>query len=626
MQTILTLDSGTANMLFAAAVEKGIRKGRREAILDKLEEMAYGLFPSGSNLLSLMLKNNAADAAAVSEPDRLRKIGATALDGRKSAREELRQDGRYYTPAWIIDQILDLLWEDLFPGNEFHPHAVQRICDPAMGCGYFLLRLIEKAHDELKVTRSECRQWVGECFYGVDKDPFAVFMARALLWLALSDGSAEFSPDPARFVCGDSLLGDGFSPSSCSGCKDAEASVDWDAVFPEVAANSGFDFIFGNPPYEVLTNFKTKPNHRLLAEQLRCSGLYHDSLNGQINLCRCFIERSLDLVRPGGLVSMVVPLSLARDASAASLRRRLLMKCQAVDWLLYDEDYAIFPGVTQSACIFLAKKDAGAAAKVRIRVGGDCPEELLIDDLTRFGGEKIAIPALAAREMDILHWFWENAPCVLSDAVSCHVGEVDQTEFRNCMSDTATGCILARGAHMAPFYVDCRPIEGKERFLRLEKFLEMKNSMAEKCRERVSRPRVAQLGIRNMKSRPRLVAAVLPPNVYAGNSLNVFYPVESLPLAYVAGMLNSRILDWLFRVVSSNNNINLQEMRGLPFPAWDNAALVKKVASAYAECSCINAEGTASPKELAGARLKLDKAVAACYGLPDALFSILIDQ
>lgn len=611
------------------AKETGIQKARPEALLERLEGFSADLFPDGAQVFQALMTapQKERQKENVHGSDRLRRIGDEFLRAGSSSAGLAKREGRYYTPVWVIDKILELLWADIFPDNEFNSRSCRTFCDPSMGCGYFFLRLVELAGVSFGVKLPELREWVGHCFYGVDKDPASVFMTRALLWLCLSDRDGEFVPDNMHFVCGEALLGDGFGCSRQSRLDPFErkSSVDWNVVFPEIASVDGFDIIAGNPPYEVLTNFQTQTDKKWFADALRVSGLYFDALTGQINLYRCFIERSLNLLKPGGIMSFVVPMSLTRDLSAESVRRHLINSCSSDRWLLYGEDEGIFPGISQAACIFRARAFGGKTPVLRISMGHSQPETLDVEELEDGTNGTLLIPSLDPEGLAVLRWFWQNPFGELADVADSHVGEVDQTFFRDCMSDQPTGCILARGTHLSPFYIDVADVAGKERYLKRDLFLQKKGAMAASCQERVKGKRLAQLGIRNLHSRPRLVAAILPEGVYAGNSLNIFYPWEGVSLQYLAGMLNSRILDWYFRIGSANNNINLHEMRTVPFPLEAEERDIRAVEEAYVVCEKLASAGKDEAK-LAGARQELDRAVAACFAMPDELFEQILKQ
>lgn len=527
--------------------------------------------------------------------------------------EARRLAGAFYTPERIIDTILDHLWNDIAPNAPGLDQPVT-ICDPAMGCGFFHLRLIDRLL-AAGIERETVRQWSDSALYGVDLDAESVFLARIFLWLSLSDRDAEFIPRAEHFRQGDSLLGPAFAQ------KGRRGGLEWTASFPEIAASEGFSVIFGNPPYEVLTNFSRYPDSRRRAEALRTSGWYEASLQGQINLYRCFIERSLDLLQLGGRLGFVVPLSLARDGTAAAMRMRLLTRERARDWHLFSEGDALFRGVTQSACVFTATRDGGDAETVRVRSWrGDA--RLAVTELRNFSGNGLAIPDAGRDDLRLWRWIRKNIRTRLGDFVEMRVGEVDQTVYRDCMLDDDSGCILARGAHIQPFWLDVQPTPGHERFLDEAKFLAKKCGSGEACRRRANEWRIAQLGIRNMRTRPRLVAALAPPGTYLGNSLNVYYPLDGVNISFFCGLLNSRLLDWMFCLGSGNNNINLREMAALPCPspyATGGDDTIAGIARAFDRCRLKADKGRKFDKE----KRELDLRVEAFYRIPEKLRDLI---
>lgn len=588
--------------LWRLAKSRGICRDTDE-FAGTLEKMARGLFPG----IGKWVKNISGLEGGKAGGESWRSIGDVCW--RKGAeREERRLAGSFYTPDFLIDRILDLLWEEIIPGV-MDPDKAITVCDPAMGCGFFLLRLVERLKEK-RISAERIAEWVSGNVYGVDKDANAVFLARSLLWVTLSEPGAVFWPDPGKLCCGDSLLGPGFGQGGKGN------GVMWGKAFPEIASAGGFGVVFGNPPYEVLTNFARNPAAKRYAEKLRSSGWYKDSLKGQINLYRCFIERGLGLVRDGGALSFVVPLSLARDGVAVGLRKRLLLKDGAEEWLLYGEGESGFDGVIQSVCVFAARKGKGAAKRVRVESSKGIGE-LEVDELEGFGGGVAAIPEVGAAELRLWRWIRENVAGTLGKAVEMRVGEVDQTVYRDCMRDEDTGCLLARGGHLQPFVLDSEAKAGKERFLDKARFWAKKGGVKRTLLEKIEVERVVQLGIRNMKTRPRLVAAVAPPGVYLGNSLNVFYPRNGMSSRCLCGVLNSRLLDWMFCLGSGNNNINLREMAGLPFPDdFDKTAAlgVEKATERCIKAAIKGADG-------AGVRSEMDRHVEALYRIPAHLLN-----
>ena len=146
--------------------------------------------------------------------------------------EERRRSGSHYTPA----QLTRLTVADaLRPWLERHGHRptpedilALRICDPAMGSGAFLVELCrflaellvkawgQNLPKELMPGGSAygeepliyARRLVAQgCLYGVDKNPFAVNLARLSLWLVTLSKNLPFTFVDHALKEGDSLVG-----------------------------------------------------------------------------------------------------------------------------------------------------------------------------------------------------------------------------------------------------------------------------------------------------------------------------------------------------------------------------------------------------------------------------------
>ena len=147
--------------------------------------------------------------------------------------EERRRSGSHYTPRSLTRPIVE---EALRPWLErcgHRPTAAQildlKVCDPAMGSGAFLVEscrylaeLLEQAwtweglpqalqpgglahgEDTLIYARRLIAQ---SCLYGVDKNPFAVNLAKLSLWLVTLSRSTPFTFVDHALKYGDSLVG-----------------------------------------------------------------------------------------------------------------------------------------------------------------------------------------------------------------------------------------------------------------------------------------------------------------------------------------------------------------------------------------------------------------------------------
>ena len=93
----------------------------------------------------------------------------------------------------------------------------------------------------------------------------------------------------------------------------------------------GFDIVIGNPPYEALSKSMSKEAVNALK-----SGKRYQTTNVG-DLYSLFCETALTLANPnGGIVTLVVPLSMAFGQQQATLRRIFELRCQKISLRHYD--------------------------------------------------------------------------------------------------------------------------------------------------------------------------------------------------------------------------------------------------------------------------------------------------
>ncbi len=171
----------------------------------------------------------AEDVLAALEPLRQRKVpvakpGTLALH----PGPERRRTSSHYTPRSLSEPIVRRALEPLFKAMGEMPTSERilnlKVCDPAMGSGAFLVEACRFLGDQLVAawTREKkvdlapkgddivmrARRIVAQrCLYGVDKNPFAVSLAKLSLWLVTLAKNEPFTFLDHALRCGDSLVG-----------------------------------------------------------------------------------------------------------------------------------------------------------------------------------------------------------------------------------------------------------------------------------------------------------------------------------------------------------------------------------------------------------------------------------
>ena len=175
--------------------------------------------------------------------------------------------GIYYTPSYIVDYIVKNTVGEYIKDKTIDQILDVNIVDPACGSGSFLTRAFQEvcAIIEQKLGKGErgratsFQDYKGRlsfgqkamimssCIYGVDLDEKAVELAQLNLLLKILE---DETPDTHKRLlpnlrdnikCGNSLIDD------INVAEDK--AFKWEAQFPEVFREGGFDVVIGNPPY-----------------------------------------------------------------------------------------------------------------------------------------------------------------------------------------------------------------------------------------------------------------------------------------------------------------------------------------------------------------------------------------
>lgn len=105
----------------------------------------------------------------------------------------------------------------------------------------------------------------------------------------------------------------------------------WELEFPEVyfAGNEprerpGFDAVIGNPPYDILSELENEQNLTGLRSVIEAEPIYDPSRIGKNDLYKLFTCLAIDLVREGGYLGFITPMTILGDSIAVGVRRKLM--------------------------------------------------------------------------------------------------------------------------------------------------------------------------------------------------------------------------------------------------------------------------------------------------------------
>ncbi len=365
------------------------------------------------------------DVEVAVDPEMLGKVFEELVTGR-------HESGSYYTPKPIVSfmcrealkgylktqvsaesheaiaQFVDEHNSDNLVNSEAILEALRRVrcCDLAAGSGAYLLGILHELLDlrqclfaakglDSNTIYQRKLDIIENNLYGVDKDVFAVNIARLRLWLSLAVEYQGEKPNPLpnlkyKLEVGDSLIAP--SPTTTgvirsaliekyrqkkakymrthiggekrtledeinglktqirlitNGSTQVPEGFDWAVEFAEVFTDGGFDILLANPPYvrqELIKHLKP-----ILQK------VYPATYNGTSDLYCFFYARALQLLKIGGMLAFISPNKWFRSKYGEKLRKHIADTCQVHSITDFGE-LPVFKSAATFPMIFIGQK------------------------------------------------------------------------------------------------------------------------------------------------------------------------------------------------------------------------------------------------------------------------------
>jgi len=368
---------------------------------------------------------------------------------------------------------------------------------------------------------------------------------------------------------------------------------------------NGFDIVIGNPPY-----FQTK------------KGLY-SSLQypfsegkdpGKQNMYKLFVEHSYNNAKEQGIACMIVQSSLMCDMSSKHTRELLLNHTclkQVIEFpkTAPTKEGQVFESVCQGTCIYLFKKERPCGEPFILSVNNDCTtidhmlkESIHQEALIEFYPEDYAIPLLKPNEFEILKKV-KRATRLSELSESVRQGDFNLANDKDKITSSDTGVKLIRGRSIGSYYVNYDVDEYVKSSFRKDYQKENKSNMFILCQEvsGLVDPRRIHCCLSNTEE-----------SFLCGHTVNKVLLTEQEKTLYVIGILNSMLLDWIFRKTSSNNHVGGYELKQLPIKVDSDTTPYESIISQILEQKShdYNADTSALESEL-------DNLIFKLYGLKE---------
>lgn len=157
-----------------------------------------------------------------------------------------------------------------------------------------------------------------------------------------------------NIICGNSLIGPEISGQGMLfGDADTERinAFNWETGFPEIMKAGGFDAVIGNPPYiRIQAMQEWAP-----VEVDFYKRAYNSASAGNYDIYVVFVEKGLSLVREQGRLGFILPHKFF-NAQYGQPLRSILSKGKHVRHIVHFGDQQVFDGATNYTCLLFLEK------------------------------------------------------------------------------------------------------------------------------------------------------------------------------------------------------------------------------------------------------------------------------
>ncbi len=439
--------------------------------------------------------------------------------------------GAFYTPPALANRLLDMAEEQGIDWTR------ARVLDPASGGGAFLLPAAERMVAALPAAEPAIvlRQ-IGTRLVGLELDPYAAGFGQNAVELLLADVTAAAGrPAPVIVRVADTL---------------------------EEAPAAHFDLVISNPPYGRIT---------LTPEQRQ---RFARSLYGHANLYGVFTDIAVRWAKKGGTIAYLTPTSFLSGSYYSALRELIAKEAPPVAIDFVHARRGVFEDVLQETLLAAYKRGGkpGRAQIHYVEVANE-REARVIRNGTIGLPSPAAQPWLAPREPrhSALIAAAEAMPTRLADwGYSVSTGPLVWNRYKDQMRHRP-----ARGAHPL-IWAEAVSADGRFAF-RAEKRNHAPYFKIERGDTWLLVEEACVLVQRTTAKEQarRLIAAELPAafiaehgGVVVENHLNMVRPSAkpAVSPATLAAVLNSAVVDQLFRCINGSVAVSAFEMEALPLP------------------------------------------------------------
>lgn len=486
-----------------------------------------------------------------------------------------KQTGSYYTDLNMTDaMVTDVVNKVLLDRKKIWK---MKFLEPCVGTGNFVfsyLRIVKS----LDLSIDQYTELINNIYVcDINKDALELYKKNFSLFVFQTFGII-ISPNYYETHISNGLLFDVTNISS--------DYISIENAFPHLKEKS-FDIIITNPPYKNLKaersfyeNESDFNSDKLIYSKISIISkqIFSYCTEGIANLFKYFVEEITDkYANNDAYVNVLIPSSILSDKSCSKLRTHLLKDC-CIQSIKVLPETCPYVNAQQALCAIFYKTNGKTNDFIIFKDYYNEEYQFTTFHINDALNEKTgnAIFAISNQENLIIKQLHRFKTVKDLPFIHNYRGELDLTINKKSICNEKTEYQLLRGRNIA--YYELIETDNKEYVY---------PSFVEACSkiDFVKKDRIICQQVVNMKKERRVSFVYIPKDYVLGNSCN-FISVDNnkygIDLYTLLGLFNSKLINWYFKLTSSNNHINNYEIDNFPVPI-DSAELseISKLAKEF---------------------------------------------
>ena len=493
---------------------------------------------------------------------------------------ERKRTGSYYTDLDLTNIMMDELVSYIFERNKEIWNL--RFLEPCVGSGNFVFSYL-KSISKLGLSKSNLETLIHNIFVADINTNSLTEYEKMLSNFVYHYFDIKLDKSYFQTNIGSALLFD-VTSENINYIKITD-------VFPKNVVADGFDIVVTNPPYKNLKaergQYYSESDYNIDREKYSeisklARSTFEYSVQGVLNLYKLFVEEIIEnYTNKNSFISLLIPSSILTDKTCSNLRTRILenYKIDSIKVLNEGNGYI---DAQQALCTLLIHKGCNTEYISMTKDYVNNPSQITkinINDIMNPFTEN-SIFAVNDHEYELLKQLRLFPTVKELDFIINLRGELDLTANKNDIINVDNGYPLIRGRNIGYYKL----IDNNSNEFVSDSFIQKSNK-----RPYINNERIICQQVVNMKKERRVTFTLVEKNKILGNSCNFISVLENnlnIDLYAILGLFNSSIINWFFKLTSSNNHVNNYEIDYFPVPTNSKylakiSRLVKDYLSTY---------------------------------------------